>query len=85
MLTVFESDRVVDSRSHDKPQLESYDSGAEFSLSNWIHVRNLVNRRDIPVDNETLASVSATMEVAKYVSEVETATAYQNFSSNVVR
>ena len=58
MFAVFESDHGADSRTHGKPQLESYDSGAEFSFSHWARVRALVNKWDVPLEIKVLSFVS---------------------------
>jgi hypothetical protein len=68
-----------------KPLLESYDSGEECSFFHWMEVCKLVDEADLPLKAEE-AIYSAEFEKAlkETLSEVETATAYQDFAGNVV-
>jgi hypothetical protein len=72
-------------RSHAEPGLDSHDSGEEFSFYHWIEVCRLVDEADVSTINKGLLC-SAEFEEAlkKTLSEVESATADQNFTGNVV-
>ena len=69
-----------------RPSLDSYDSGEEFSFYHWIEVCKLVDQGDDDLLMNEGLPCSPEFEEAlkKTLSEVESATAYQNFAGNVV-
>jgi len=71
--------------AHGRPWLDSYDSGVEFSFYHWIEVYKLVDEGDAPLTDEGLPCSSEFEEaLEETVSEMEPATAYQDFAGNVV-
>ena len=56
MQTVFASTYAANLRPHDRPRLDSYDSGEEFSMDHWIEVCKAVDEPDTPLSNEGLFS-----------------------------
>jgi hypothetical protein len=71
--------------SHGRPRLDSYDSCEEFSFYHWIEVSRLVDEGDTTFVDEGLPCTAEFEEaLEETMSEVEPATAYQNFAGNVV-
>ncbi len=83
MQAVLESTHAVVPRSHGRPRLDSYDSGEEFSFYHWAEVCKLVDEADLLLEDEGLPpEIEEALE--ETMSEVEPATAYQNFTGNIV-
>ena len=72
-------------RSHAGPGSGSYDSGEEFSFYHWMEVCRLVDEAEAPLMGDGLPRTPEFEEaLKKTLSEVESATAYQNFAGNIV-
>lgn len=72
-------------RSHGRSRLDSYDSGEEFSFFHWIEICRLVDEADVSLENKGLPDIEEIEEaLEETMSEVEPATAYQNFTGNIV-
>ena len=72
-------------RTVDKCTLSSYDSGEEFSIYHWVEVCRLVDEDDVPLEDEGLPYGEGIEEALEgTLSEVEAATAYQDFPRHVV-
>lgn len=56
MQTVFVSTHPADLRSPDRPRLDSYDSGEEFSIDHWIEVCKGALEPDVLLHNDGLPS-----------------------------
>jgi hypothetical protein len=68
-----------------KPILDSYDSGEECSFYHWLDVCRLVDDADLnSAEDSILYSTEIEQAMNETLSEVEPATAYQHFSSDVV-
>lgn len=76
---------VAHARSQDRPGLESYDSGEEFSLHHWIEGCRIVHEEDAQLNDEGCPSLEEMEKVLKAtLSEVESSPAYQHFTRNVI-
>ena len=85
MQALIRSTYIAVRRAYGKPNLESYDSCEEFSLSHWLQDLKLVEDADTAVADEELAYCTKTEAVPrKSVSEVKPSTADQHLASNVV-
>jgi len=56
MQAVFKAPHAALLHSHDRPRLDSYDSGDEFSIDHWLELRKAVDQRDVPLNDEGLPS-----------------------------
>lgn len=85
MQAILETSHAAVPRSHGRPMLQSYDSGEEFSFYHWMEVCKLVDEADVPSGGEEpLYSAEFEEALKETLSEVESSTAYQNFTGNVV-
>lgn len=85
MQALLEPTHAAVPRSHGRRWLNSYDSGEEFSFYHWTEVCKLVDEADFPLENEGLPHTHEIEEaLEETMSEVEPATAYQNFTGNIV-
>lgn len=80
-----EATRFAVLESQIKPQLDSYDSATEFSLSHWVEVTELVRGNERSSNQEGLPCMEDIEEALDAIaSEVEPTAANQHFSGNVV-
>jgi hypothetical protein len=85
MQALLDSTHAALPRPHDKPILDSYDSGEEFSFYHLLQICRSLDEPDFPVADQELSCCTQSEEaLEETISEVEPAATYQHLAGNVV-